>query len=139
MSGRGASPKIASLSSTEPAALPSRVVTWSSMSRALGARLRRRGLARSGRRGPCRFRAGETECAGLGCLLGQMLFHRVAHRDPAALGARNRALDQDQAALDVGLHDLEIERGDALDPQVARHLLVLEGLARILPAAGRAV
>src|SRR5262249_17781192 len=34
---------------------------------------------------------------------------------------------------------LEIERGDALDAHVAGHLLVLEGLAGILAAAGRAV
>src|SRR6266542_1418366 len=126
--------EIASLSSTEPAALPSRVVTLSSMSRPLAARFGRRSRRRG--RG---FRRSETERAGLRRFLRQALLHRVAHRDPAALGARNRALDQDQAALDVGLHHLEIERGDPLDAEMARHLLVLEGLARILTAAGRAV
>jgi hypothetical protein len=40
--------------------------------------------------------------------------------------------DQDQAALDVGLHHAQIERGDAIDAHVAGHLLVLEGLAGIL-------
>ena len=84
----------------------------------------------------CFGRFAHAELAGLRRFLGQLLLHRVAHGDPAALGAGHRALDQDEAALDVGLHDLEIERGDALDAQVARHLLVLEGLARVLTAAG---
>src|SRR5262249_20084594 len=139
MSARGSRPKIASGSSTEPAALPSSDMTFNSMSRSLlrgrrrafggllGGRLR---LAR-GRR--C-IRLRQTELAGLGRLLRQLPLHGIAQRDPAALGAGHRPLDQDQSALDVGLHHLEIERGDALDPEVAGHLLVLEGLARILPA-----
>ena len=45
-------------------------------------------------------------------------------------------LYQDQAAFDVGPHHLEIERRDALDAHLARHLLVLEGAARILATAG---
>src|SRR5262245_530832 len=143
MSGRGTSPKIASLSSTEPAALPSRVVTLISMSRPLAARLHRRARvgARSAvrRRGIRRFGAGKTECAGFRRFFGQVLLHRVAHRDPAPLCARHRALYQDEPPLDVRLHDLEIECGDPLDPEMSRHLLVLEGLAWVLPAAGRAV
>ena len=51
--------------------------------------------------------------------------------------AGNRALDEDQPALDVGLHDAQVLRGHALDAEVAGHLLVLERLARILAAAGR--
>ena len=81
---------------------------------------------------------GELELAGLRHALRQPLLHRVAHRDPAALGARHRAFDQDEAALDVGLHHFEIERGDPVDAHMAGHFLVLEGLAGVLPAAGRA-
>src|SRR5208282_525866 len=135
MSGRGSSPKIASETVTEPAFLPSRVVTLSCMSRALlrlgGGRLvsfrlrRRRGL-------------GQLELAGLRHAIRQLLLHRIAHRDPAALDAGYRALDQNEPALDVGLHHFEIERGHAIDAHVARHFLILESLARVLTAAGRA-
>src|SRR5499427_4141955 len=123
MSTRGSRPKIASGSSTEPAALPSSDTTLSSMLRALLVG----GLAFVG--GRCLGFAG-------GGGLRQLLLHRVAQRDPAALGAGHRAFDQDESALDVGLHHLEIERGDALDAQVTRHFLVLESLAGILAAAG---
>src|SRR6266511_3923150 len=135
MSALGSRPKIASGTSTEPAALPSSDTTLSSMSRT---------LARAGRAlfgcfglgcGDCRLR--QTEFAGLWSFLRQLFLHCVPQRDPTALGARHRALDQDQSALGVGLHHLEIERGDALDSHVARHFLVREGLARILTAAGR--
>src|ERR1700759_3697582 len=128
MSARGSRPKISSESWTEPAALPSRVVTFSSISRALLRRLcfRRRLVA-----------AGDLELAGLRRFLRQRLLHGVTHPDPAALGAWHGAFDQDQAALDVGLHDAQIERGDAVDAHVAGHLLVLPGLAGILTAAGR--
>src|SRR5260221_3128226 len=127
MSWRGSRPKISSESWTEPAALPSRVVTFSSISRALllGRRLR------------CLLAAHDLELAGLRRVLRQRLLHGVAHRDPSALGAGNGAFDQDQAALDVGLNDPKIERGDAIDTHVTGHLLVLEGLAGILTSAGR--
>src|SRR5215468_11123655 len=139
MSGRGSSPKMASESSIEPDSLPSSDMFVSCMSGAL--LLGRRatfGGCRLGRpaAGGSRFR--QAELAGLGRVLRQLLLHRVAQRDPAALGAGYRAFDQDEATLDVGLHYLEIERGDALDSHVAGHLLVLEGLARVLPTAGRA-
>src|SRR5262245_118649 len=126
MSTRGSRPKMSSDTVTPPAALPSRVVTFSSISRAL-----LRFASRSSVRQPefARFRQ----------ILRQRLLDGIAHRDPAAVVAGDRALDQDEAALDVGLHHLEIERGDALDAHVASHLLVLEGLAGILTAAGRAV
>src|SRR5262247_2977458 len=127
-SARGSRPKIASDSSTEPAALPSRVVTFSSMSRSLSGRRLRRCLA-LGRRSGAAFVARQAEFS--------RLLHGVAHRDPTTLSARHCALDQDEAARDVGLHHLEIERGHALDTQVAGHLLALEGLARVLAAAGR--
>src|SRR5262245_8215566 len=124
---RGSSPKMASESSTEPAAAPSMVVTLSSMSRSLrgrcfGAAVRRRR----------RLAARQAELAGPGNGLRQSLLHRIAYSDPAALGARHGALHQDEAALNVGLHHLEIERGDALDTHMAGHLLALEGLTRIL-------
>ncbi|KIU01346.1 hypothetical protein QU38_02110, partial [Staphylococcus aureus] len=36
-----------------------------------------------------------------------------------------------------GLDDAQVQRGDAIDAHVAGHLLVLEGLARVLTATGR--
>src|SRR5947209_6925345 len=127
MSARGSRPKISSESWTEPAALPSRVVTFSSISRAL----------LLGRRNRCLIAARNLEFAGLRRFLWQRLLHGIAHRDPSALGTGNGAFDQDQAALDVGLHHAQIERGDAIDAHVARHLLVLPGLAGILTSTGR--
>src|SRR5580692_4218889 len=127
---RGSSPKMVSDTVTEPDFLPSSDVIFSSMSRA-----------------PCvladcdrgrRFIVGELELAGLRHALGQLLLHRVAHRDPAALGARHGAFDHDEAARDVGLHDFEIERGHTVHAKMTGHLLVLEGLAGVLAAAGRA-
>src|ERR1700694_3041631 len=126
---RGSRPKISSESCTEPAALPSSVVTFNSISRAL----------LLGRHGGCLLAAalGEAELAGLRRILRQGFLHGIAHRDPSALGAGNGAFDQDQAARDIGLHHAQLERGDAIDAHVAGHLLVLEGLAGILTAAGR--
>src|SRR5262245_23194030 len=137
MSALGSRPKIASGSSTEPADLPSSDTILSSMSGALLVG----GLASLG--GRCLDFAGggrlrQAELARLGGVLRQLLLHRVAQRDPAALGARHRAFDQDEAALDVGLHHLEIERGHALDSHVPRHFLVLEGFAGVLAPAGGA-
>src|SRR5262245_44237981 len=131
-SARGSSPKISSESSTEPEDLPSKDWTFSSMSRALLLNLR------AGRRWLFGAGLGQTELAGLRRILRQRLLHGITHRDPAALGAGHRALNQDQAAINVGLHDLQIERGHPIDTHVAGHLLVLEGLAGILTAAGRA-
>src|SRR6266511_334606 len=97
MSALGSRPKIASGTSTEPAALPSSDTTLSSMSRT---------LARAGRAlfgcfglgcGVCRLR--QTELAGLWSFLRQLFLHCVPQRDPTALGARHRALDQDQFAF----------------------------------------
>src|SRR6185437_7529043 len=126
---RGSSPKMSCDRLTEPASLPSRVVIFISISRAL---LLGRSLG-------LRVSLGSrlAELAGLRRILRQRLLHRVAHGDPAALGARHRALDHDQAALDVELNDLQVERSDAVDTHVTGHLLVLEGLAGVLTAAGR--
>src|ERR1700716_2258262 len=126
MSLRGSRPKISSESWTEPAALPSSVVTFNSMLRPL-----------LGRRFGCSRLLCKLELAGLRCVFRQRLLDGIAHRDPAALGAGNGAFDQDQAARDVGLHHAQIERGDAIDTHVTGHLLVLEGLAVILASAGR--
>src|SRR4249920_3439828 len=125
---------MASETVTDPAAFPSRVVTFISMSRALVLGFSRRIGLRFGR--GWSFTRG-AELAGLRRLLGKRALGRIAHPDPAALGARNGAFDEDQAALDIGLHDLEVERGDTVDTHVAGHLLVLEGLAGILTATGR--
>src|SRR3984957_17415412 len=127
MSLRGSRPKISSESWTEPASLPSRVVTFSSISRAL----------LLGRRFRSLLATGDLELAGVGSFLRQRLLDGVTHRDPAALGAGNGAFDQDQAACDVGLDHAQIERGDAIDTHMTGHLLVLEGLAGVLTAAGR--
>src|SRR4051795_5574576 len=100
ISTRGSSPKMASDSSTEPASLPSSVVTFSFISRSflLGGR----------RLGACRALACQAELARLRRILWQGLLDGIAHRDPAALRAGHRALDQDQAALDIGLHHAQI-------------------------------
>src|ERR1700743_1805741 len=129
MSLRGSRPAISSESWTEPAALPSSVVTVNSISHA----------PLLGRRSCCLLAAAldQAELARLRRFLRQCLLDGIAHRDPSALGAGNGALDEDQAALNVGLHDAQIERGDAIDAHVTRHLLVLEALARSLTSAGR--
>src|SRR5438034_8576457 len=128
MSELGSRPKIASGSSTEPAALPSSETILSSMSGTFGlarlVRFSRRCFA--GAAGALR----QTELAGFGSVCRQSFLHRIAKRDPTALRARHRALDQDEAALDVGLHHLEVESGDTLDAQVPRHFLILERLDR---------
>src|SRR5579862_4564195 len=126
---RGSSPKISSDTVTEPELLPSSDVTFNSMSRALR-------LLADGNRGR-RLIVCKLELAGFRSAVRQLLLHRIAHRDPAAFDAGNGAFDHDQAARDVGLHHFEIERGHAADTEMARHLLVLECLARILPSAGR--
>src|SRR6201996_4575640 len=86
-----------------------------------------------------RFRSllGNLEFAGLRSFLRQRLLHGVTHADPAALGAGNGTFDEDQTALDVGRDHAQIERGDAIDAHVTRHLLVLPGLAGVLTATGR--
>src|SRR5207247_11305149 len=98
MSARGSRPKIPSGTVTEPEAVPSSVVTFNSMSRTLllGRRGGRFGLDR-GDRGLLR----QSELAGHRHVLRQLLLHRVAQRDPAAFGAGHRALNQNEAALDV--------------------------------------
>src|SRR5256885_1763536 len=137
ISARGSRPKIASGRSIVPAWPPSRVMILSSTSGALLLdRLSRFGgfylvAARS------RLTLRQTEFARLGNTVGQLLFHCVPQGDPAALVPGNGALNQNQPTLDVGLHDFEVQRGDALDAHMAGHLFVLERLAGILATAGR--
>src|SRR5579872_4222728 len=120
MSLRGSRPKMPSDNWTEPAALPSRVVTFSSISRALLLGWRLGGLLAAG---------SHLELAGLGSLLRQGLLHGIAYGNPPALGAGNGALDQDEPTLNIGLHHAQVEGRDPIDAHVARHLLVLERLA----------
>src|SRR4051794_19965773 len=108
ISARGSSPKISSDSWTEPAALPSSVVTFNSISHAL----------LLGRRCRSLLTASKAELAGLRRILGQRLFHGIAHRDPSALGAGNGAFDQDETPLYVGPDHAQIERGDPIGTHV---------------------
>src|ERR1019366_6761355 len=138
ISARASSPKMASGRSTEPAAVPSSIVTFNSMSRPLvRGGISRRGLRRFG--GRRRASARQAELARHRRILRQRLLDRIAQPDPTALGAGHGALDQDEATLDVGHHHLEIERGHAIHAHVTRHLLFLERLARILATAGRSM
>src|SRR3954451_8712453 len=84
-----------------------------------------------------RLTLGQTEFARLGNTVRQLLFHCVPQGDPAALVPGNGALNQNQPTLDIGLHDFEVQRGDALDAHMAGHLFVLERLAGILATTGR--
>src|ERR1700744_3569163 len=88
---RGSRPKMASESSTEPAALPSSVVTFNSISHALllGRRFGGSSLLTAA--------IGQAELARLRRFFRQRFLDRVAHRDPSALGAGNGAFDEDQA------------------------------------------
>src|SRR3569832_2215615 len=66
------------------------------------------------------------------------LLDGIAHHHPTALGTRHCAAHHDQPALDIDLGHFQILGGDIVDAVMAVHLLVLEGLARILTAAGAA-
>src|SRR5438445_581005 len=124
MSARGSRPKISSESWTEPAALPSRVVTFSSISRAL----------LLGRRFRSLLAARDLELAGLRRFLRQRLLHGVPHRDPTALGAGNGAFDRELAALGLRhVHGLagagtELQRDITvlLGRAVAQHLAIAQ-------------
>src|SRR5690606_25621240 len=63
----------------------------------------------------------------------------IAHIDPGALGTRNRAADQNQAALCVGRNDLEVLGRHAGSTHVTGHLLALEHLTRVLALTSRTV
>src|SRR3569623_1561392 len=120
-----------SASSISPASLLSRLRTFAFTALAL----------------PLRFSGGFRRCgaavrllgllhrAGRLCILRGPL-HGITHHDPAAFGTRDSTLDHDQAAVHIDLRHFEILRGHAVGAVMAVHLLVLEGFARILTAAG---
>src|SRR5689334_5225508 len=132
MSLRTGSPKIASGRSISPTVLLSKLVTDDfivlfllRVCRLLGFGLSLLGaLAQRGR---------ERQALRRGPLLGVLHQHRAARR------TGNRALDQDQAAFDIDGDDLQVLGRHPLITQVARHLLALEGAARILALTGRTV
>src|SRR5262249_18964690 len=72
-------------------------------------------------------------------LLRQSTLHGVLHQDVGAFMAGDRALHVDQALIGVRLDDLQVLLRDALDAQMAGHLLAREGTARILAVTGRTV
>src|SRR5690606_21256937 len=78
-------------------------------------------------------RAGERHAFGNRQLRG------VANEQPGVLRARNRALDEQEAAIGVGAHDLEVLLRALTVAHVARHLLVLKDAARILAITRRTV
>src|SRR5580658_3548952 len=132
---RGSRPKMPSDTVTDPALLPSSEVTFNSMSRALPGI--RGGFFVLRRRRRCRI-FGKLEFSGLWHAVRQPLLHGIAHRDPTAVDAGHGAFDQDKTARHVGLHHFQIERSHPLDAEMAGHLFVLEGFARILTTAGAA-
>src|SRR6516164_1373180 len=159
MSARGSSPKMASDNLTEPAFLPSSVVTSSSISLALlrllaggrlGFALWRGGLGRS--RLGCRllarsrFRCWLRRCrslrrlrfsAVLGGVLGRRwrrLFVRFGGR--AGFGQFELARLR-RAVRQLLLHRIADHDPAAFDAGMAGHFFILEGLTGILAAAGR--
>src|SRR5579875_1014227 len=114
-------PKTSSARSISPASLFSRLVTLSFIS---ASRLRL-----------LRFAQRRRERQTLRC----RTLRRVLYEDIGAVEAGHRADDVDEAALGIGAEDLQILRGHAFDAVMAGHLLVLEGLARILALTRRAV
>ena len=64
---------------------------------------------------------------------------RIANHQPAILRARDRALDEEQAAIGVGTHDLEVLLRTLAITHVTGHLLALEYAARILTVTRRTV
>src|SRR5271170_4004860 len=123
MSMRGASPNTSSARSIVPTSSALRFLTLICM--LVGPR-----------RGRCRGRRRRFERRRIGYVLGARPLGGVADQHIAALGARHRAVDHQEAAHRVGRDHLQVLRGDPLDAEMAGHLLVLEHLARILAVAG---
>ena len=67
----------------------------------------------------------------------QLFLDRVADAHELALAARHSATDHDQALVGIHRGNLQIQCSHPLNAQVAGHLLVLEGLARILTVTCR--
>src|SRR3954468_6776694 len=104
---------------------------------AFGGFRRSRGLGR-GVSGSVVVLGGLADAGRIGSGVGAGDLDGVLDEQPAALVARDRALDEDEAAIGVGADHLEILLGAVLGAHVAGHLLVLEDAARILTLAGRA-
>src|SRR6187551_1129689 len=86
------------------------------------------------------FRLLRLEQSGrIGSLFAARKLDRILNRQPAALVARNRALDEDKAARRIGANNLQILLGAVTSAHVPGHLLVLEDSARILAVTGRTV
>src|SRR5690606_7886189 len=83
--------------------------------------------------------SGRLERTGLPRILRQLLFPRIAHQTPAALGAGNRAAPPHETARHACFDAREALRRHPLVAHVAGHLLALEHLAGVLALAGRAV
>src|SRR5690606_8633666 len=72
-------------------------------------------------------------------VLRRLALHRVLDRHIALRCARHGTAHQEEAALGVDRDDAQVLGRDARAAGVARHLLVLEGAARVLPLAGGTV
>ena len=113
-------------------------------------RLRRRSAA-PGSRGPRRHRPGPPERAprpagpcrpgrpGYGALVVARHLDRVLDASQPPLEPGTEPLMNNQTADRVGADHFEVLLGAVAGAHVARHLLVLENLARILALAGRTV
>jgi hypothetical protein len=118
-SSRGSRPKISSLRSIEPAAAPSMEVmsiftaqpsVFSSLAGAASAASPRRNLP------------------GFGASFGSAFFTASRTKIQPPDRAGHRALDQHQAALDVGLHDAQVLRRHAVVPMWPAIFLFLKVL-----------
>src|SRR5215469_14049652 len=114
MSLRTGSPNTASASSISPTVLFSKLVTADFIALFL---LLRRLLGRGIRRRTRSDRRRERQILRRRPLLG------VADQHIAAIGAGDRPLDHDQAALGIDRDDLQVLGRDPLIAEMARHLL----------------
>src|ERR1051326_5335008 len=129
-STRGSRPNISSLSSISPADLLSRLRTF-----VFTSALRLFFSSRSGRAIRLFGLLHRTRRLRL---LWERALDGIAHHHPAAFAAGHRAANHDQPTFDINLRHFQILRGHAIGAVVAMHLLVLEGLARILTSTGTA-
>jgi hypothetical protein len=63
---------------------------------------------------------------GFADAIALLSLHRVAHNHDAAIWARNRALNQQQATLEIGLDYFKIQSGCLLMTHVAGHAQTFE-------------
>src|ERR1051325_10758593 len=146
MSPRTGSPNTSSANSMSPTSWLSRLRTVSFMPRLpLSARFPPASLPARAPRRPRRWRRRPPRPRGASQgrrerqTVGRLALDRILDQHPAAFAARHRALDHQQAALGIGDNHLQALRRYPLGPEMAGHLLVLEGLARVRALPGRAV